>query len=300
MLKAGHYGISTDVLLFSDINLSLVHHYQIHRRGLPHIAFRKDYMARLRALLPPAVAQSREGMLSPVSPGPVLLRHARSAEMELESPRRTRRAMRRMRPVRVMGESVGDLPIFDNPGSLGPAGALVYDLLPVSLQLEDIGPLPLRSTVVSANLATPPQEDGMAVSGVSPEGVAIPELDVAPLADSETDLEDELPTPDDSPSMSASGPEGVCRPGVRPAPPDLLDLDLGKALLEVSILPVIVTPIVDPVVGLPEAPSLYPAPPLPVLPNDDQDPMPCRSGRCRQSNPRCLPIVLRVARRLRI
>ena len=46
-LKPDHSGISTDVLLFSDINLSLVHHYHIHKRGLPHIAFRKDYLARL-------------------------------------------------------------------------------------------------------------------------------------------------------------------------------------------------------------------------------------------------------------
>ena len=35
-----HSGILTDVLLFSDINLSLVHHYRIHKRGLPHIGFR--------------------------------------------------------------------------------------------------------------------------------------------------------------------------------------------------------------------------------------------------------------------
>ena len=68
-----------------------------------------------------------------------------------------------------------------------------------SLQLEDIGPLPLRQTVVSASLAAPPREDCMTISGVSPEGVAIPELGVAPLVDSETDLEDELPTPEDSP-----------------------------------------------------------------------------------------------------
>ena len=34
-LKPSHSGISTDVLLFSDINLSLVHHYRIHKRGLP-------------------------------------------------------------------------------------------------------------------------------------------------------------------------------------------------------------------------------------------------------------------------
>ena len=40
-----------------------------------------------------------------------------------------------------------------------------------------------------------------------------------------------------------------------------------------SLLPVMVTPIVDPVVGLPGAPLLYPEPPLPVLPNDDHDPI---------------------------
>ena len=50
-LKQGHSGISTDILLFSDINLLLVHHDHIHKRGLPHIAFRKNYMLRLRALL---------------------------------------------------------------------------------------------------------------------------------------------------------------------------------------------------------------------------------------------------------
>ena len=56
-------------------------------------------------------------------------------------------------------------------------------LLHVSLQLKDIGPLPLRPTVVSASLAAPPQEDGMTVGSASPEGVAIPELGVAPLTD---------------------------------------------------------------------------------------------------------------------
>ena len=39
---ADHSGISTDVLLFTDINLSLTHHYRVHKRGLPHIAFRKN------------------------------------------------------------------------------------------------------------------------------------------------------------------------------------------------------------------------------------------------------------------
>ena len=51
-LSAQHSGISTDVLLFSDIHLSLVHHYRIHKRGLPHIAFRRNYLSQLRVLLP--------------------------------------------------------------------------------------------------------------------------------------------------------------------------------------------------------------------------------------------------------
>ena len=55
-LTSRHSGISNDVLLFSDIGLSLVHHYRLHKRGLPHVAFRRNYMSQLRALLPlPAV-----------------------------------------------------------------------------------------------------------------------------------------------------------------------------------------------------------------------------------------------------
>ena len=46
-LKAGHSGISTDILLFSDINLSLVHHYRVHKRALPHIAFRKGLSVKV-------------------------------------------------------------------------------------------------------------------------------------------------------------------------------------------------------------------------------------------------------------
>ena len=55
-LTADHSGISTDVVLFSDINLSLTHHYRVHKRGFPHIAIRKNYLTRLRALMSQAVA----------------------------------------------------------------------------------------------------------------------------------------------------------------------------------------------------------------------------------------------------
>ena len=48
LLTDNYSGISTDVLLFSDIHLSLTHHYRVHKRGLPHMAFRKDYLTHLR------------------------------------------------------------------------------------------------------------------------------------------------------------------------------------------------------------------------------------------------------------
>ena len=65
-LEQRYSGISTDILLFGDINLPLVHHYRIHKRGLPHIAFRRNYISQLRALLPSPVAQPKESGLSPV------------------------------------------------------------------------------------------------------------------------------------------------------------------------------------------------------------------------------------------
>ena len=86
----------------------------------------------------------------------------------------------------------------------------------------------------------------------------IPEFGVAPLEDSGTDLEDELPMPDGSPSTDASKPVlGPMSPGV--------DLELARALLELGVLPAIVTPIVDPDVGTAATPALYPVPPILVL-----------------------------------
>ena len=271
-LAANHSGISTDVLLFSDINLSLTHHYRVHKCGLPGMAFRKNYLT-LRVSVSQAAGQSRHDTTYPAASSPVSTRHARSAERESETSRLTRRGRRRLRPVRILEESVSDLPTLtvQDPSHL--QDALVYDcrppLLPVSLRFDDIGPLPLRRTVVSASLAAPPQEDVMEIAGVSPEEIAFPELGVAPLFDTDTELEDELPTPEVSPLFHDSSPQGVRLPQVCPAPRDIVDVELENTLLSVSILPAMVTPLEEPVEVFPVAPSLYPEPPVPVLPNDD-------------------------------
>ena len=52
-LRVEHSGISTDILLFSELGLLLTQHYRVYRGGLPHAVFRTDYIERLRALLPP-------------------------------------------------------------------------------------------------------------------------------------------------------------------------------------------------------------------------------------------------------
>ena len=137
LLAANHSRISTDVLLFNDIHLSLTHHYRVHKRGLPHIAFMKTYLTRLHALVSKASGQSLGDMSSPVKSSPVSSRHARSAEREPETPRHTRRGRRRLRPVRILEEAVGELPTLTAHYPSNLQGAIVYDcrppLLPVSL-----------------------------------------------------------------------------------------------------------------------------------------------------------------------
>ena len=102
------------------------------------------------------------------------------------------------------------------------------------------------------------------VGGGDSDGLIIPELGIAPLGDSGTDLEDEVPTPDGSPSTDASKPVlGPMSPGV----------DLIWALLELGVLPAMVTPIVDPVVGTSVTPALYPVPPISMLSVVDSAPV---------------------------
>ena len=60
-LTSRHSGISNDILLFSDIGLSLTHHYRVHKRGVPHVAFRRNYLSQLRALLPLSAVPLTEG-----------------------------------------------------------------------------------------------------------------------------------------------------------------------------------------------------------------------------------------------
>ena len=55
---------------------------------------------------------------------------------------------------------------------------------------------------------------------------------------------------------------------VCPAPRGGFDLELAKVLLDVSVMPMMLTPIVDPMVYSVVSPAAYPEPPLPVVLKD--------------------------------
>ena len=42
-LRVEHSGISTDMLLFSEVGLSLTQHYRVYKGGLPHAVFRTTW-----------------------------------------------------------------------------------------------------------------------------------------------------------------------------------------------------------------------------------------------------------------
>ena len=69
---------------------------------------------------------------------------------------------------------------------------------------------------------------------------------MAPLVDPGTDLEDERPTPVGSPLAALD----ECMP-LSPTS----GVDMTRALLEVGVLPAMVTPIVDPAVGFSMSPA---------------------------------------------
>ena len=219
-------------------------------RGLPHLAFRKNYLTCLRVFVSQATALAQCDMTSPGPPGWVSVCHAHSSEQESESPRKTRRARRRLRPTRVRDEPVGvEYPTMTVQDIPDLTGAIIYDcrppLLPVSLRLKDIWLLPRTRPVASASLAAPPPEDSMVI------GVAIPEVGVAPPDVSGTDLQDELLTPEDSMVIGGTSPEGVVIPELGVASPDDSGTDLEDELLSISPLPPIVSRLTEPDETLP-------------------------------------------------
>ena len=89
-------------------------------------------------------------------------------------------------------------------------------------------------------------------------GLICPELGVTPLVDPGTDLEDERLTQVGSPMVAIDE-------GMPLSPASGVDVEVARALLEVGVLPAMVTPIVDPAVRFSLTPATYAVPPVPVM-----------------------------------
>ena len=152
-------------LLFSDIDLSLAHHYRVHRKGVPHVAFRKDYMSQLRAMLPlPAAQLAQRG-----SPEPGCSEMEESPEAVGINHRPSRHTFARRRIPRVRETPTRIAPRLTELDPLAAAGAMVFDCRPQVLPgAMDVSVLELSEicSMMRASAATsPPPERKQSFEG---------------------------------------------------------------------------------------------------------------------------------------
>ena len=159
-LTSRHSGISNNILMFSDIGLSLAHHYWVHKRGVPHVAFRNNYMSQLHAMLPlPAAQFAQRGSPEPGcsemedSPEPVGCYH-----------RQSRRTFARRRIPRVREIPTQIVPRMTELDPLAAAGATVFDcrpqVMPGAMDVSGIELSEIRSmTRASAATSSPPERE---------------------------------------------------------------------------------------------------------------------------------------------
>ena len=228
-LTSRHSGISNDILLFSDIGLSLAHHSRVHKKG----AFRKNYMSQLCTLLPlPAAPLAERG-----SPQPGCSAMEDSPEAVGTSPRPSRHTFARRRISRVRETPRRVAPHLTELDPLAAVGAMVFDccpqVLPGAMDVSDTELPEIRSmTRASAATASPPEREqsfGGGGGGGDLLGSICPELGVAPLVDPGTDCEDELPAPADLPAVGNQE----------------MDSELQSVFIDVVLLPIMITPVSD-------------------------------------------------------
>ena len=159
-LMPRHSGISNDILLFSDIGLSLSHHYRAHKKGVPHVAFRKDYMSQLRAMLPLSAAKLAQGG----SPDSDCSGLEESPEAVGSYQRPSRRVFARRRIPRVREIPTRIAPHLTELDPLAAAGAMVLDcrpqVLPGAMELGCLELAEICSTTrASAATSSPPERE---------------------------------------------------------------------------------------------------------------------------------------------
>ena len=188
-LRIEHSGISTDMLLFSEVGMPLTQHYRVYKGGLPHAVFRTDYLSRIRSLLPPP-----EGDDTPPETGSVL------------TPKSVRRQHRVTQPKRLFPEAVGEGPLLTEQNPAEMAGETVIacrpTMLPVSIPLSGLSPATI-SGARSCMHFNGPEETGQSIMNMDTNEITINRIIGFEWKETGTDMEDELPTPVSSPTQIA-------------------------------------------------------------------------------------------------
>ena len=164
-LTSRHSGISNDILLFSDIGLSLAHHYRVHKKGVPHVALRKNYMSQLRAMLPlPAAQFDQRGSPEPGCSG---IEDSPEAMGSYHRPSRCTFARRRIPRVRETPTRIA--PRLTELDPLVAAGAMVFDCrpqeLPGAMDVSGIELSEIRSITRASVATSPPPEREQSFGG---------------------------------------------------------------------------------------------------------------------------------------
>ena len=171
-LRVEHSGISTDMMLFSEVGLSLTQHYRVYKGGLPHAVFRTDYMDRLRSLL----RSSGQSGSTPETG-------------RASTPKSVRRLHRSSQPKRLFSEAVDDEPflIMQNPADV--VGGTVIDCRPSvetgkSIMDMDTNEITINQIVgFEWDEAGTDLEDEMPTPVSSPTQIVVPVIPPAGTAD---------------------------------------------------------------------------------------------------------------------
>ena len=248
-LQVEHSGISTDILLFSELGLSLTQHYRVYRGGLPHIVFRTDYIERLRCLLQ---SSGQPGSTPKTGRG---------------TPKSARRLHRSSQPRRLLSEAVNDGPLLtvQNPADI--VGETVR-LPAVSVASINTTEWVEPGTVAEARKSSsfqPSEETGKSIMDMDTNEITINRIVGFQWDNPGTDLEDEMSTPVLSPVQIVAPvipPAGTADPFGRG---DGYDLDLAKVMLDVSVMPSMIPPLEECEVTPPSRAAEYAAPATPAL-----------------------------------
>ena len=158
-LQVEHSGISTDILLFSELGLSLTQHYRVYKGGLPHAVFRMDYIERLRSLLQ---SLGQPGSTPPTGRG--------------STPKSVRRLHRSLQPRRLLSEAVDDGPLLTLQNPADVVGETVFDcqpsVLPVSIPLSGLSPGTVAEARESISFQ-PSEETGKSIMDMDTNEITI-------------------------------------------------------------------------------------------------------------------------------